>query len=150
MEHIKHIYFDILGILERDDREGAEDKIAQYFLNLGKKQTYRSRNHRESQTGSNWRYTPMHIRFKMVKIKLRKSIKSAKEKQQVKHKGTPQSLPAHFLAEILLVIRECVSVQLCPTFCNPMDSSLPGSSVHGILQARILEWIAVSFSRGSS
>ena len=38
--------------------------------------------------------------------------------------------------------------QLCPTLCNHMDCSLPGSSVHGILQAEILEWIAVSFSRG--
>ena len=45
----------------------------------------------------------------------------------------------------------CVlAAQLCPTFCNPMDYSLPGSSVHGILQVRILEWIAISFSRGSS
>ena len=34
--------------------------------------------------------------------------------------------------------------------CNPMDCSLPGSSLHGILQARILEWVAISFSRGSS
>ena len=34
--------------------------------------------------------------------------------------------------------------------CNPMDCSLPGSSVHGILHARILEWVAISFSRGSS
>ena len=34
--------------------------------------------------------------------------------------------------------------------CNPMNCSLPGSSVHGILQARILEWVAISFSRGSS
>ena len=42
------------------------------------------------------------------------------------------------------------SLQLCPTLCNPMDCSSPGSSVHGILQARILEWIAVSSSRGSS
>ena len=40
--------------------------------------------------------------------------------------------------------------QLCPTLCNPMDSSQPGSSVHGIFQARILEWVAISFSRGSS
>ena len=40
--------------------------------------------------------------------------------------------------------------QSCPTLCDPMDSSLPGSSVHGILQARILEWAAVSFSRRSS
>ena len=45
----------------------------------------------------------------------------------------------------------CVLVaQLCPSLCNPMDCSLPGSSVHGILQARILEWFAISFSRGSS
>ena len=40
--------------------------------------------------------------------------------------------------------------QSCPTHCSPMDCSLPGSSVHGILQARILEWVAISFSRGSS
>ena len=41
-------------------------------------------------------------------------------------------------------------VQSCPTLCNPMDCSLPGSSVHGIVQARVLEWGAISFSRGSS
>ena len=39
---------------------------------------------------------------------------------------------------------------LCPTLCDPMDYSPPGSSVHGILQARKLEWIASPFSRGSS
>ena len=42
------------------------------------------------------------------------------------------------------------SFQSCPTFCNPMDSSLPGSSVQEILQARILEWVDMPFSRGSS
>ena len=42
------------------------------------------------------------------------------------------------------------SLQSCPTLCDPMDWSLPGSSVHGILQARILLWVAISFSRGSS
>ena len=40
--------------------------------------------------------------------------------------------------------------QSCPTLCNPMDCSLPGFSLHGILQARVLEWVAISFSRGSS
>ena len=40
--------------------------------------------------------------------------------------------------------------QLCPTLCNPMDCSPPGSSVPGILQERILEWVITSFSRGSS
>ena len=41
-------------------------------------------------------------------------------------------------------------LSVCPTLCNPMDCSPPGSSVLGILQARILEWVAISFSRGSS
>ena len=41
------------------------------------------------------------------------------------------------------------SLQSCPTLCNPIDSSPPGSSVPGILQARILEWVAISFSRKS-
>ena len=45
----------------------------------------------------------------------------------------------------------CVLVtQSCPTICNPMDCSRPDSSVYGILQARILEWVAILFSRGPS
>ena len=40
--------------------------------------------------------------------------------------------------------------QSCPTLCDPVDCSSPGSSVRGIFQARILEWVAISFSRGSS
>ena len=36
--------------------------------------------------------------------------------------------------------------QLCPTLSDPMDCSLPGSSVHGIFQARVLEWVAITFS----
>ena len=42
----------------------------------------------------------------------------------------------------------CVCAQSCPTLCDSMDCSPPGSSVHGILQARILEWVAISFSHG--
>ena len=45
--------------------------------------------------------------------------------------------------------KEVLIAQSCPTLWDPMDSSPPGSSVHGIQQARILEWIAISFSRGS-
>ena len=41
-------------------------------------------------------------------------------------------------------------IQSCLTLCDPMDYSLPGSSVHRIFQARILEWVAISFSRRSS
>ena len=43
-----------------------------------------------------------------------------------------------------------VKVKSCLTLCDPMGCSLPGSSIHGILQARVLEWVAISFSRGSS
>ena len=46
----------------------------------------------------------------------------------------------HFLGEV---------AQSCPTLCDPVDCSLPGSSVHGISQAGILEWVAIPFSRGS-
>ena len=45
----------------------------------------------------------------------------------------------------LAVAAAAKSFQLCPTLCDPMDCSLPGSSVPGILQARILEWVAISF-----
>ena len=50
-----------------------------------------------------------------------------------------------------MVTHTCTEVaQSCLTLCDPMDCSPPGSSVHGIFQAWILEWVAVSFSRGSS
>ena len=45
---------------------------------------------------------------------------------------------------------EVLDAQSCPTPCHPMDCSPPGSPAHGILQARILEWVAIPFSRGSS
>ena len=51
-------------------------------------------------------------------------------------------------AEVLLLV--CSVTQSRLTLCDPVDCSLPGSSVHGILQARILEWVAISSSRGSS
>ena len=44
----------------------------------------------------------------------------------------------------------CVHAQSCPTLCNPMDCGPPGSSVHGIFQGGILEWVGISYSRGSS
>ena len=44
----------------------------------------------------------------------------------------------------------CLVAQLCPTLCKPMDCSPPDFSVHGIFQAGIPEWIAISSSRGSS
>ena len=44
----------------------------------------------------------------------------------------------------------CMCTQSCPSLCSSIDCSPPGSSVHGIVQARILEWVAISYSRGTS
>ena len=45
-------------------------------------------------------------------------------------------------------VKESEVAQPCLTLCDPVDCSLPGSSIHGILQARILKWVAISFSKG--
>ena len=54
------------------------------------------------------------------------------------------------LLNVILLDRYTILLSLAWLICNPMDYSPPGSSVHGISQARILEWVAISFSRGSS
>ena len=58
---------------------------------------------------------------------------------QLSHKGSPDGK-----------VKWSEVAQSCLTLWDPMDYSLPGSSLHGILQARVLEWVAISFSRGSS
>ena len=77
--------------------------------------------------------------------------------------GTPQTAAQHSPPSLgfsrqehwsgLPCLLQCMEVksesevaQLCPTLCNPMDCSLPGFSVHGIFQARILKWVAIAFS----
>ena len=62
----------------------------------------------------------------------------------------PQNLHFHRNFHILCCCCCSLVVKPCPTLCNPMDCSPPGSSVYGISQAKILEWVAISFSRGSS
>ena len=56
----------------------------------------------------------------------------------------------HRIADHPRLLHAGMHAQSCLTLCDPMDSSPPGSSVHGILQAKILEWVAIPFSRGSS
>ena len=56
----------------------------------------------------------------------------------------------HFLLQSMKVKSESEVAQSCPTLHNCMDCSLPGSSAHGIFQARVLEWVAMPSSRGSS
>ena len=60
--------------------------------------------------------------------------------------GKNTGVGCHFLLQCMKVKSESEVAQSCPTFCDPMDCSPPGSSVHGICQARVLEWGAIAFS----
>ena len=60
--------------------------------------------------------------------------------------GKNTGVGCHFLLQCMKVKSESEVTQLCLTLSDPMDHSLPGSSVHGILQARVLEWVAIAFS----
>ena len=60
--------------------------------------------------------------------------------------GKNTGVGCHFLLQCMKVKSEREVAQSCPTLSDPMDSSLPGSSVHGIFQARVVEWGAIAFS----
>ena len=60
--------------------------------------------------------------------------------------GKNTGVGCHFLLQCMKMKSESEVAQSCPTLSNPMDCSLPGSSVHGIFQARVLEWGATAFS----
>ena len=64
--------------------------------------------------------------------------------------GKKTGVDCHFLLQCMKVKSESEDAQSCPTLSNPMDCSLPGSSVHGIFQARVLEWIAIAFSNNQT
>ena len=60
--------------------------------------------------------------------------------------GKNTGVGCHVLFQCIKVKSESEVAELCPTFCDPMDCIPPGSSVHGIFQARVLEWVAIAFS----
>ena len=63
--------------------------------------------------------------------------------------GKNTGVGCHLLHQCMKVKSESEFAQSSPTLSDPMDCSLPGSSVHGILQARVLEWVAITFSKAS-
>ena len=63
--------------------------------------------------------------------------------------GKNTGVGCHFLLQCMKVKSESEVAQSCPTLSDPMDCSLPGSSVHGIFQARVLEWGAITFSKNT-
>ena len=60
--------------------------------------------------------------------------------------GKNTGLGCHFLLQCMKVKSESEVAQSCPTLSDPINCSLPGSSAHGIFQARVLEWVAIAFS----
>ena len=81
--------------------------------------------------------------MKYKEILISKDIRGSMIIQLIEEKGGGYSAVKTGLKVKVLV------AQLCLTLCDPMDCRTPSSSVHGILQARILEWVAIPFSRGS-
>ena len=79
----------------------------------------------------------MHSQYHHRKKQRKKERKKKRKKERRKERKKERK-------------KENEVAQTCPTLCNPVDYSLPSSSVHEILQARVLEWVAISFSRGSS
>ena len=93
-----------------------------------------------------WIQSPSAVILEPSKIR-----KPPKMDGHISNQSTSILLIFHIIHQKVIAV--CVYVlvaQSCPTLCDPMDCSLPGSSIHGILQARILAWIAISFSRKSS
>ena len=82
--------------------------------------------------------------------RLNSSCLLTKQQQQNKANGEASWVTEHAQDGYLPLESESEVAQSCPTLCDPMDCSPPGSSVHVISQARVLEWVAISFSRGSS
>ena len=70
--------------------------------------------------------------------------------QQTDFKSGKEDVRLYIVTLLTYMQNESEVAQLCPTLCGPMDCSLSGSSVHGILPARVLEWVTIAFSRGSS
>ena len=60
--------------------------------------------------------------------------------------GKNTGVGCHFLLQCMIVKSQSEVAQSCPTLSDPMDCSLPGSFIHGIFQARVLEWVAIAFS----
>ena len=83
-------------------------------------------------------------RRKVIKVRNSDLHKGRELKKEVK-----VSIKSKFFLFLVDPTAAAKSLQSCPTLSEPMDCSLPGSSVHGIFQARVLEWGAIAFSKAS-
>ena len=88
-------------------------------------------------------------RFRIVESTSRGS-KVFRKKKKIPEKFQKVKHSIYIVLTTIYLVLLLLSSQSCPTICDPMDYSPPDSSVHGISQERILEWVAISCSRGSS
>ena len=92
-------------------------------------------------------YGQESIRRNGVAIIVNKRVQNAVLEYNLKNN---RMISVHFQGKPFNTTIESAVAQSCPTLCDPMDCGRQHSSVHGIFQARVLEWVAISFSRGSS
>ena len=97
----------------------------------------------------------MFIIEEWIRIEYYSAIERRKSCQLQQHRWTWGQYPKwnrqrHYYMISLIVKEKVLMTQSCMILCDPMDCILPGSSVHGILQTRILEWVPIPFSGGSS
>ena len=85
-------------------------------------------------------------RFSRVRLCATPQMASHQAPPSLDSPGKNTGVGCHFLLQCMQVKSESEVTQSCPTLSDPMDCSLPGSSVHGIFQARLLEWGAIAFS----
>ena len=89
-------------------------------------------------------------RFSRVRLCATPQTAATRLPQRWDSPGKNTGVGCHFLLQCMKVKSESEVTQSCPTLCDPMDCRLPGSSIHGIFEARVLEWGAIAFSRFSS
>ena len=85
-------------------------------------------------------------RFSRVRLCATPEMTAHQAPLSLRSPGKNTGVGFHFLLQCMRVKSESEVAQSCPTLRDPMDCSLPGSSAHGILQARVLEWVAIAFS----
>ena len=88
----------------------------------------------------------LSVSFSVIRNSFQPGVQPTKLSCPWDSPGKNSTVGCYFLLQCMKVKSESEVTQSCPTLRNPMDCSLPGSSTHGILQAGVLEWGAISFS----